>query len=1138
MIQGLLVANRGEIAIRAFRAANELGVRSIAVYVPEDRDSLHRVKADESYEVGRPGHPVSTYLDAALMVELASSVSADAIYPGYGFLSENPTLARLAREAGLRFVGPPAEVLELAGDKTRAREIARRAGVPVLAASDPVADGDAALAAGEQIGFPLFVKAAMGGGGRGMRLVATAEELPAAVDGAMREALAAFGDGTVYLEQAMLRARHIEVQILADAAGHIIHLFERDCSLQRRHQKVIEVTPAPGLSAALRTAICDAAVAVAREIGYVNAGTVEFLLADDGRFAFIEMNPRIQVEHTVTEETTDVDLVRSQILIAGGATLADLGLAQDVIRQRGVALQCRVTTENPANGFRPDAGRITAYRSPGGAGIRLDEGSAFVGAEVSPFFDPLLVKVTTRAPDLRGAASRAGRAVAELRIRGVSTNQSFLRALLRHPEFLAGGAHTTFVDEHPELVAADPGADRASRLLARLTEVTVNREREPPAVLIDPRDKLPPAPGGRPPDASRQRLLELGPAAFAAALRADTAVALTDTTLRDAHQSLFATRMRTFDMLAVAGHLAALMPGLLSLECWGGATFDAALRFLHEDPWSRLERLREAVPNLCLQMLLRGSNLLAYSRFPAPVVRAFVAEAVSAGIDVIRVFDALNDVEGMLPAIEAALETPALIEGALCYTGDLSDPDERVYTLDYYLRLADALVTAGVHVIAIKDMAGLLRAPAARTLVGALRERFDAPVHLHTHDTAGGALATILAASEAGVDAVDGAAAPMAGMTSQPSLAAILAALAGTERAAAVTLDSALALEPYWEAVRSLYAPYDAGLPAPTGRVYRHEIPGGQLSNLRQQAAAIGVGDRFEEVEAAYERANAMLGHIIKVTPSSKVVGDLAIFAVSAGIDLDELERDPASFDLPDSVLDFLRGGLGQPPAGFPQPFTERALRGRPPAAARNPPPAATLEALERPGPDRQLALAELMFPEPLHEYLTSREHHGDVSLLPTAAFFYGLRDNHALPVDLAPGVRVMFELEAISEPDASGMRTVMTRVNGQLRPTDVRDRSIERATADIERADPSQAGHVAAPVIGVVIIQVAAGEEVRSGQPVAVIEAMKMESTITAPIAGRVERVAVASGTRVERGDLLVVLDPATAGAAAGAGV
>jgi pyruvate carboxylase len=1127
MIDSLLVANRGEIAVRAFRAANELGVRSIAVYAPEDRDSVHRLKADEAYEIGEPGHPVSSYLDIETIVSLATQVDATAIYPGYGFMSENPALARSCDAAGIVFVGPPASALGLAGDKTRAREVARAAGVPVLEASGAVADEAAALAAGEQLGFPLFVKAAHGGGGRGMRLVASADELPGALDSATREAQAAFGDGTVYLEQAMPRARHIEVQILADADGGIVHLFERDCSLQRRHQKVIEVTPAPNLDETLREQICAAAVAVAREIGYVNAGTVEFLLGPDGRFAFIEMNPRIQVEHTVTEETTDVDLVRSQILIAGGATLADLGLRQDGIRQRGAALQCRVTTENPANGFRPDAGRITAYRSPGGAGIRLDEGSAYVGAEVSPFFDPLLVKITARGVDLRSAASRAGRAVAELRVRGVSTNQGFLRALLLHPDFLEGRAHTTFVDEHPELIAADTGADRTSRLLAHLTDVTINREREWPEDLVDPRDKLPEV-EGPPPPGSRGRLLELGPAKFAAALREATSVALTDTTLRDAHQSLLATRMRSFDMLTAAPAIARLMPGLLSLECWGGATFDVALRFLHEDPWERLERLREAVPNICLQMLLRGSNLLAYSRFEERVVRAFVAEAVASGIDVIRIFDALNDLDGMRAAIDAALETPALIEGCLCYTGDLSDPRQRVYTLDHYLRVAEGLVGAGAHVLTIKDMAGLLRAPAAQTLVSALRERFDAPVHLHTHDTAGGQLATYLAAVEAGVDALDGASAPLAGMTSQPSLSAILAALASTERQPDVTLDAALALEPFWEAVRALYAPFEAGLAAPTGRVYRHEIPGGQLSNLRQQASAIGVGERFEEIEEAYERANRMLGDIIKVTPTSKVVGDLAIFAVSAGIDLDELERTPERFDLPDSVIDFLRGELGQPPAGFPQPFTERALRDRPKPKEQEPLGEETLEALGASGRPRQQALSEILFPGPAREHREARERFGDLSLLPTTAFFHGLREGEALEVDLGPGVRVIFELEAVGEGDEYGVRTVMTRVNGQLRPLDVRDRSIKVEVDEIERADPANDGHVAAPVIGAVVVSVDVGEEVRAGAAVAVIEAMKMESTITAPIDGRVERIAVANGTRVERGDLLLVLAPA----------
>ncbi len=1125
MIEKLLVANRGEIATRAFRAANELAIRSVALYAPEDRDSVQRVKADEAYEIGEPCRPVSTYLDVGLAVALALRVDADAIYPGYGFMSENPELARACADAGLTFVGPPAEALGLAGDKTRARAAARAAGLPVLEASDAVHSAVDAMAAAERIGFPVFVKASHGGGGRGMRLVTDPAQLVRSVEEARSEAAAAFGDGTVYLEQALIRPRHIEVQLLADATGEVIHLYERDCSVQRRHQKVIEIAPAPHLDPGLRARICADAVRFATEIGYVNAGTVEFLLDSSGRYAFIEMNPRIQVEHTVTEETTDIDLVRAQLQIAGGATLAGLGIRQGEIAQRGVALQCRVTTEDPANGFRPDAGRITAYRSPGGAGVRLDEGSAFVGAEVSPFFDPLLVKITARGRDLQSAIARARRAVAELRVRGVKTNQSFLLALLNDPDVLAGNTHTTFVDERPDLSAAGPGRDRASRLLNRLAEVTVNHEPAHLGLTGDPRVKLPGAPAGAPPAGSRQRLAALGPAAFAAQLRAQAAVAVTDTTLRDAHQSLLATRMRTYDMLPVAPHQAHGLPRLLSLEVWGGATFDVALRFLHEDPWERLAQLREAIPNVCLQMLLRGQNLLAYSRFETRVVKAFVAEAAATGIDVFRIFDALNDIEGMRAAIDATLHTPAIAEGTLCYTGDLSDPREQLYTLDYYVRLAEQLVAAGVHVLAIKDMAGLLRAPAAYRLVSALRSEFELPVHLHTHDTAGGQLATYRAAIEAGVDAIDGAAAPLAGMTSQPSLAAIVAATAATERDSGVSLDMLLDLEPYWEAVRTLYGTFESGLKSPTGRVYRHEIPGGQLTNLRQQANAVGLSGRFEEVELAYERANRLLGHIVKVTPSSKVVGDLALFVVSAGVNFDELERNPASFDLPDSVIDFLRGGIGTPPGGFPQPFTERALAGRAPAAAHEPTPPELAERLDEPGAQRLAALAQIIFPGPARDSCAARDEFGDLSLIPTPAFFRGLREEEELTIELAPGVRVLYELEAIAEPDRRGMRTVLVRVNGQMRPVEVRDHAVEATGVQIERADPTRPGHVPVPMSGVISLLVSTGDTVAAGDPLAVLEAMKMESHITAPVAGRVQRVAATTGTRLEQGDLLLVI-------------
>ena len=860
MLQKVLVANRGEIAIRAFRAAYELGIRTVAVYTPDDRSSLHRQKADEAYEIGESGHPVRAYLDVDTIVETALQVEADAIYPGYGFLSESANLARACEEAGLVFVGPPSQALELTGNKLRARLVAEEAGIPVLRASGSLASPEEAADAAERIGYPVFVKAAGGGGGRGLRLVERPEDLKESVQTAAREAEAAFGDPTVFLEQALIRPRHIEVQVLADAAGEVVHLFERDCSVQRRHQKVLEIAPAPNLEGRLRERLCEDAVRFGRAVDYLGAGTVEFLVGEDGRHVFIEMNPRIQVEHTVTEETTDVDVVHAQLRIAGGETLRDLDLTQDRIRQRGVALQCRVTTEDPAQGFRPDTGRISVYRSPGGAGIRLDGGNTYAGTEITPYFDSLLVKVTAHGADLPSAAVRARRALAEFRVRGVATNVAFLRAVLSEPDFLAGLATTSFIDERPYLTAVSTGADRASRLLSLLADVTVNRPHGPPPPVPDPRTKLPPLPRGDPPPGSRQRLLDLGPEGFARWLRETDTLQVTDTTMRDAHQSLFATRMRTFDMLAAAPHVAHTMPQLFSAEVWGGATFDVALRFLHEDPWERLARLRERLPNVCLQMLLRGQNAVGYTRYPPDVVRSFVDEARATGVDIFRIFDANNDVDHIRPAIEATLEAGAVAEGALCYTGDLSDPNEDLYTLDYYLRLAEELVDAGSHILCIKDMAGLVRAPAARKLIFALKSEFDLPVHLHTHDTSGGQLATYLAAVEAGVDAIDGAAAPLSGMTSQPSLAAIVAATDHTDRATGLSLEALGDLEPYWEAVRTLYAPFEAGLRSPTGTIYRHEIPGGQLSNLRQQANAMGLAERFEEVEALYARCDTLLG--------------------------------------------------------------------------------------------------------------------------------------------------------------------------------------------------------------------------------------------------------------------------------------
>lgn len=1126
VISKVLVANRGEIAVRAFRAACELGIGTVAVYPYEDRNSLHRLKADESYQIGEEGHPVRAYLWVDEIVNTALRCGADAIYPGYGFLSENPELAEACADAGITFVGPSAELLSLTGNKSRAVAAAREAGLPVLASSAPSASVEELLAAAQDMSFPLFVKAVAGGGGRGMRRVTDIGGLAEAVEAASREADSAFGDPHVYLEQAVLNPRHIEVQILADNHGNVIHLYERDCSVQRRHQKVVELAPAPNLDPALREKICADAVAFARHIGYTCAGTVEFLVDERGHHVFIEMNPRIQVEHTVTEEITDVDLVSSQLRIAAGESLADLGLSQESITLHGAALQCRITTEDPANGFRPDTGRISAYRSPGGAGIRLDGGTN-LGAEISAHFDSMLVKLTCRGKDFPTAVKRARRAIAEFRIRGVATNIPFLQAVLDDPDFSAGHITTSFIDERPQLLTARSSANRGTKILNYLADVTVNRPHGTRPSTVYPRDKLPEVDLSVPPPAgSKQRLTELGPEGFARWLRESPAVAVTDTTFRDAHQSLLATRVRTSGLVKVAPYVARTMPQLLSVECWGGATYDVALRFLKEDPWERLAALREALPNICLQMLLRGRNTVGYTPYPELVTSAFVEEATETGVDILRIFDALNNVDSMLPAIDAVRETgSAVAEVAMCYTGDLSSPGETLYTLDYYLKLAEQIVDAGAHVLAIKDMAGLLRPAAATTLVSALRSRFDLPIHVHTHDTAGGQLASYIAAWQAGADAVDGAAAPLAGTTSQPALSSIIAAAAQTDYDTGISLDAVGDLEPYWEALRKVYAPFESGMAAPTGRVYRHEIPGGQLSNLHQQAKALGLADRFEDVENNYAAADAVLGRLIKVTPSSKVVGDLALALVGAGVTADEFAADPSRVDIPDSVIGFLRGELGEPAGGWPEPLRTKALEGRGPAGKVQELSADDEAVLARSGPQRRARLNHLLFPGPTKEFETHRELYGDISRLSANQFFYGLRQGEEHRVRLERGVELLIGLEAISEPDERGMRTVMCIINGQLRPVEVRDRSIASEVPVAEKADRTKPGHVAAPFAGVVTIGVAEGDKVAAGQTVATIEAMKMEAAITAPADGTVARVAVAATAQVEGGDLLVVL-------------
>jgi pyruvate carboxylase len=1134
MFAKVLVANRGEIAVRAFRAAYELGAQTVAVFPYEDRNAVHRIKADEAYVIGEKGHPVRAYLDVAEIVRAATQCGADAVYPGYGFLSENPDLARACAEAGITFIGPPADVLELAGNKVRALGAARAAGIPTLKSTPPSADLEELVAGAEEIGFPVFVKAVAGGGGRGMRRVDDPAQLRELTQAAMREAEGAFGDPTAFIEQAVGRPRHIEVQILADGQGNVMHLFERDCSIQRRHQKVVEIAPAPHISDELRAALCSDAVTFAESINYSCAGTVEFLVETEGERAgqhvFIEMNPRIQVEHTVTEEITDVDLVQSQMRIASGESLADLGLSQDVVRINGAALQCRITTEDPANGFRPDTGTITAYRTAGGAGVRLDGGTADTGVEISAHFDSMLVKLTCRGRTYELAVARARRALAEFRIRGVATNIPFLQSVLDDPDFIAGDLSTAFIEQRPQLLSARVSADRGSKLLNWLADVTVNKPNGEAPTRLDPKEKRPagvdlskPSPHG-----SRQRLLELGPAGFAADLRARTAVEVTDTTFRDAHQSLLATRVRTKDLIRIAPYVGRMTPELLSVECWGGATYDVALRFLNEDPWERLASLRYNMPGLCTQMLLRGRNTVGYTPYPTAVTNAFVHEAAAVGIDIFRIFDALNDVEQMRPAIESVLETGTTVaEVALCYTSDLSNPAEDIYTLDYYLRLAEKIVDAGAHIIAIKDMAGLLRPPAATKLVTALRDRFDLPVHLHTHDTAGGQLATLIAAIDAGVDAVDVASAPMSATTSQPPASALVAALEHTERATNLDLRAVMDLEPYWEAVRKVYAPFESGLPSPTGRVYDHEIPGGQLSNLRQQAIALGLGEKFEQIEAMYTAANKIVGRPTKVTPSSKVVGDLALHLVAVGADPKDFEENPQNYDIPDSVIGFLSGELGEPSGGWPEPFRSKALQGR-----KVPVREKTLEPedekiLQEPGRGRQLALNRLLFPGPTKDFLAARATYGEVGRMDTLDYLYGLRQGEETVVPLGKGVSLILGLEAIGEADSRGMRTVMCLINGQLRPVRIRDKNVDVNVKAAERADPGKPGHVAAPFAGVVSVSVSEGDTVEAGQTVATIEAMKMEAAITVPVAGVVERLALGSIQQVEGGDLVLVITP-----------
>ena len=1145
-MQKLLIANRGEIAIRIMRAATELGLRTATIYSREDRLGLHRFKADEAYGIGGDSGPVAAYLDIGRIIDRALQCGADAIHPGYGFLSENRELAQACAEAGITFVGPTPELLERLGDKTEARRIAAQADVPIVpGAALPAADPGAAQAAAEAIGYPLIVKASFGGGGRGMRVVHDPGELAERVDEARSEALRTFGDGSVFLERYIARARHIEVQILADEHGNAVHLWERDCSVQRRHQKVIEVAPAAQLDDGLRDAICAAALRVARETGYRNAGTVEFLVdADTQQWYFIEVNPRIQVEHTVTEVITGIDIVRAQILIAQGCKLHDAPLRippQEQIRRHGFAIQCRITTEDPADNFAPDYGRLQTYRSPAGLGIRLD-GAAYAGAVLSPFYDSLLVKLTSWDSTLRGAAARTDRALREFRIRGVKTNIQFLQNVVSHARFLAGDATTGFLDETPELFAFRPARDRANRLLAYIGDTIVNGNSTLPAGRRPARCDAPPAvpvEAGRPPaPGTRQRLLELGPEGFCDWVRQQQRLLITDTTFRDAHQSLLATRVRTHDLLATAPAVARRLPELFSLEMWGGATFDAALRFLHEDPWERLRSLREAVPNICFQMLLRASNAVGYTSYPDNVVREFTIEAARQGIDIFRIFDSLNDVRNMRVAMDAVRDTAAICEPAICYTGDLHDPRRPKYNLNYYLDLARQLERMGAHILCIKDMAGLCRPYAAHELVRVLRAEIGLPVHFHTHDASGLNAATLLKASEADVDIVDAAVAALSGSTSQPNLNTLVGALRETERDTGLDADALGDCSLYWETVRTYYLPFDKAPRAGSARLYTHEIPGGQFTNLQQQAAALGLAQRWSEVERMYADVNQLLGDIVKVTPSSKVVGDLALFLLAKGMTCDEVRKLPERHNVgfPESVIDMMRGSLGEPPGGWPPDVRAILMCRREPLSGRagESLPAADLDdaarraaGMLRREPTQADALSYLLYPDVFTRFAEVRRRFADVSVLPTPVFFYGLAEGGECALDIEPGKRLIIKFLTCGEAQPDGTRTVFFELNGQPREVRVRDRSLQVDRPAARKADGGNPDHIGAPTPGLVTrLFVAPGDEVEAKARLLTLEAMKMQSTIYAPSGGRVAEVLVAAGSQVESKDLLLVLE------------
>ena len=1146
----LLVANRSEIAIRCFRAATELGLRTVAVYSHEDRFSLHRYKADEAFLIGPPdgGEPVRSYLNIQAIIDVARQHDADAVHPGYGFLSERAAFARTCETAGITFVGPTPEHLDIFGNKMASKRLARDVGVPTVPGTEGTVAGlRAAKAAADEVGYPLIVKASFGGGGRGMRMVRQPDELAGKLEEAQLEAGSAFGRPEVFLERHVPRAKHIEVQVLGDRHGNLVHLWERDCSVQRRHQKVVEIAPSVGLSQDLRTAICEAAVRLCRSVRYESAGTVEFLVdTERNEFYFLEVNPRIQVEHTVTEMVTGIDLVRSQILIGEGQRLHGSSVRvprQRDIETRGVAMQCRITTEDPGNKFIPDYGRLTTYRSPGGFSVRLDAGNGFSGSVITPYFDSLLVKMTTWGTSLEEAVQRADRSLREFRIRGVKTNIAFLGNLILHPTFISGQATTDFIDATPELLRVRAPRDRANKILSYLGDVIVNgrpdvRKRVDPARTL-PRPTWPPFERTPPPDGLRQKLQALGPEAFAQWVRGQRRLLLTDTTMRDAHQSLLATRVRTYDLLAIAQAKAHLLPDLFSLEMWGGATFDTSMRFLQEDPWERLTDLRQRIPNILFQMLLRGSNAVGYTSYPDNVVKAFIKQSAEHGIDLFRIFDSLNWPANLRVAMETVRNhTDSLCEAAICYTGDILDPDRDKYSLKYYVKLAKAFVDMGAHTLAIKDMAGVCKPYAAFALVKALREEVGVPIHFHTHDTSGAAAASVLRAADAGVDIADGAIASMSGMTSQPCLNSLAAALRHTRRDTGLNQEALDRISRYWGEVRQLYYPFEAGLKAPDADVYRYEMPGGQYTNLLKQAENLGLADRWREVCGAYASANELFGDIVKVTPSSKVVGDMALFMVANDLSADDLMNPKVPVSFPTSVVEMMRGMLGRPEGGWPKKIRRVILdsahatpiKGR--AGAKLPKvdflaTASELEARIRRTPRDGELLSYILYPKVFLEFAEHRRRYGDTSVVPTRNFFYGLKPREEIAVEIEKGKTLVIRYLTAGQPREDGTRTVFFELNGQPREVRVVDHTVEATAPRHPKARPDDPDHVAAPMPGKIgKLGVKKGQAVAAGEALLWIEAMKMETAIASPRAATVEDLLVKAGSTVEAGDLLVVLE------------